>query len=229
MNPKFMLFVLLGPQGSGKGTQAEYLEDHFSIPTFSVGAGLREEAKKKTRAGKEIRAIMAKGMLVPNEYSVGLVKKRMKAKDAKRGLIIDGFPRDLDQAKALEAVAPASAAIIIEIRDKESIERLANRLVCETCGMNYNTKTRKPVVKGICDKDGGKLKHRADDEPLAIKKRLEIYHKETEPVIALYKKMKKALFIEGEQPIIEVHEDIVAGLKEQFAIEKVRKTTKKKK
>jgi adenylate kinase len=214
-----LIFVLLGPQGAGKGTQAEYLTDHFGIPALSVGQMFREEIAIGSDLGNKVKSFVDNGKLVPQDITNKVTANALKLPQYKAGIILDGYPRDLIQAEALAGIATVSALIDIEISDAEAINRLSQRLVCKTCGRSYNLVTRAPVVAGICDKDGGALERRKDDTPEAIRDRLQTYHSVTEPIVDYYRKQGTVALVNGEQPIVEVHESIVDGLK-KLGIEK---------
>jgi len=214
--------VLLGPQGAGKGTQAEYLTDHFGIPSVSIGSLLRAEIKAGTELGKKIAADVDSGKLVNQDITNAIIAAQLKQPEHADGIILDGYPRDLIQAEALDEIAHVDALVAIDISDIESVNRLSRRLVCSKCGKNYNEVSLPPATAGICDKDGAALTKRKDDEPDAIRDRLQTYHKETEPIIDYYQKQGIVARVNGEQPIVEVHEAIVLELKRSCGIEKAR-------
>jgi len=200
-----MKLILVGPQGSGKGTQAKLLSKKLKIPHISSGDLLRAA---KGRLRKEIDSYIVKGKLYPDEKMLALLKKRFEKKDCKNGFILDGFPRNLKQAKMLDSIMKVDKVIEIDISDEEAIRRLSGRVVCEKCGAGFNNTTMPPKIAGVCDKCGGKLVHRADDTEKAIRKRLEIYHKETKPVLAHY----KAFRVNGEKDAKEVFSYIMQHL-----------------
>lgn len=215
-----LIFILLGPQGAGKGTQAEYLTDHFGIQSLSIGQALRAEAASGSDLGKRVQTFLDAGKLVPQEVTDEMILAALKKPEFAKGIILDGYPRNAAQAASLDRVAKVSALIAIDISDAEAINRLSHRLVCKTCGRSYNEITRPPVVPGVCDKDGGVLEKRKDDMPDAIRERLKTYHADTAPLIDYYAKQGIVARVQGEQPIVEVHEDIVAELKTCCSIEK---------
>lgn len=183
-----MRLLFIGPQGSGKGTQAEIISEKLKIAHISTGDLFRE---LKGYMKKKVDAYMNKGELVPDELTLDILKKRLSKKDCKRGFILDGFPRDLNQAKLLDKIVKIDFAIEIKISDRESIKRISGRRICEKCGEIYNVNTSpKPKKKGICDMDGGKLYQRKDDNKSALKKRLKIYHKQTEGILKHYNAKK---------------------------------------
>ena len=180
-----MNIILLGPQGSGKGTQATLLAQQFDLCTVSVGELLRHEANKKTKREKLIKETLAKGNLVPTTISLQLLQEYLEKSSCKKGIILDGFPRTLDQAEALDEMMAIDIVIELFISDEQAIERLSGRLQCKQ-GHLYGTNIP-PKKKDICDIDGEKLFHREDDTPEAIKERLLIYHDETELLLEYYR------------------------------------------
>ncbi len=179
-----MNIVLLGPQGSGKGTQATLLSQHFGFCTVSVGELLRHEANKTTKRGNLIKETLARGDLVPTKISMKLLQEYMKKNTCNKGIILDGFPRILDQAEALDELLTVDIVIELSLSDEQAIQRLTGRLQCKN-GHVYGTDLP-PKKKGICDIDKEKLTARDDDTPEAIKERLLIYHEETEPLLEYY-------------------------------------------
>jgi adenylate kinase len=204
--------VLFGPQGSGKGTQAELLSEKYHLPVLSPGEIFRQEIKKQTNLGKLVESHLKQGYLVPDEIVNDVVIKKIQSKEYKNGFILDGYPRNMAQLETLEKFARISYAFEIMVSDKEVIKRLSGRRICQNCGAVYHLQSKPPKVPGICDKCGGKLYQRDDDQPEAIKKRLEIYHQETEPLLDYYYRNKKLIRINGEQPIEKVFKDIVEAL-----------------
>jgi adenylate kinase len=182
-----MRIIILGPQGSGKGTYASRLSPILGIPHISTGDMCREEVKAGTARGKEIEKYVNAGNLVPDEIILQMVKERLKKPDCEKGFIFDGFPRTLNQAKELEKIAAPDVALYLDVPEWILIERLGSRVVCEKCGKIYNLRTLKPKKEGICDECGGKLVRRKDDTPEAIRKRLEEYEKKTKPIVDFYK------------------------------------------
>ena len=211
MIPKPLYLTLIGPQGSGKGTQAELLRDYFRIPSLSMGAVLREIATQGTLEGDRIKVLLAQGSFIGNDVTGRLIIEHLSGKRYQNGVVLDGYPRDLVQARALSRTISLNAVVAIEISDAEATARLSGRIVCSTCGANYNLRTNPPLKPGICNTDGQPLKRREDDTPEAIKKRLLMYHEETEPLFRFYKGI--TIRIHGEQTIAEVHQAIIEGLK----------------
>jgi len=207
-----MNLIILGPQGSGKGTQAKFLSEEIGLSRLSIGQLYREEIKKKTKLGKEAEKYVLKGALVPLNITQELIKKELNKKKYSKGLILDGFPRNLEQYNLLNKIMQVSYVIFVDIPKKETIKRLSGRRVCTKCGENYNIHFDK-VKKCKC---GGELKQRKDDTPKAIEERLKVYQKDTLPLIKKYKDDKKLIKINGNQSIREVHWDIVKALDDKI-------------
>ena len=179
--------ILLGPPGAGKGTQAVRMVEKYDIPHISTGDIFRENIKNGTELGKKAKAIIDAGGLVSDEITIGLVKDRLSKDDTKNGYILDGFPRTIPQAEALEGFAKIDAAVNFDIEDNAVVERLGGRICCKDCGQMYHVVNNKPKVEGKCDKCGGELYTRDDDKPESIKHRLEVYRESTAPLIDFYK------------------------------------------
>jgi len=212
-----MRIVLLGPPGSGKGTYASRLTVKLGVPQISTGDMVREEIKARTELGKKIGEYSARGELVPDETIIEMLKKRLEAPDCKKGFILDGFPRTIPQAEALEKIVPIGLVINLNVPDEVIILRLSNRLVCRRCGAIYNRLTLKPKIDNVCDKCGGELYTREDDQPKVIQDRLNVYRRQTEPLIAYYKKKRLLKDVYCKDPKVPpevVIEDIMAILKE---------------
>jgi adenylate kinase len=202
-----MNIVLLGPQGSGKGTQAKLISKYYGIPHISMGEVFRNVAEKNTELGRMVKSLIDKGKLVPDDITVKIVKDAIK--DCEKGFILDGFPRTIHQAKLLEDIVNIDFVLFIKISDEEGIKRLSNRVQCPKCGKIYNLYTSpQPKTDNVCDDCGLKLVQREDDKPDAIMKRLEIYHRKTEPLVDYYGKKGVLHSVNGEQTIEKVFEDI---------------------
>ena len=182
-----MKLILLGAPGAGKGTQAEVLCKELDIPTISTGNILRAAIKNGTPVGLQAKAYMDAGKLVPDEVIIGIITERLAEEDCKNGYILDGVPRTIAQAEALEqAGIQFDAVVSIEISDEAIMQRMSGRRVCEDCGASYHLVAVPPKQEGVCDNCGGKLVQRKDDAPETVKARLEVYHKETEPLKGFY-------------------------------------------
>ena len=183
-----MKLILLGAPGAGKGTQAEILCKEFSIPTISTGNILRAAIKNGTPTGMKAKAFMDAGKLVPDDVIIGVITERLAEPDCANGYILDGVPRTIAQAEALEKAGITFDDVVsIEISDQEIEERMAGRRVCEHCGASYHVVAVPPKQEGVCDKCGGKLVRRHDDDPEVVEQRLVVYHNETEPLKDFYK------------------------------------------
>ena len=183
-----MKLILLGAPGAGKGTQAEILCKKLSIPTISTGNILRAAIKEGTPTGLKAKSFIDAGALVPNEVIIGIVDERLSQPDCQKGYILDGVPRTIAQAEALEKAGISFDAVVsIEISEEEILSRMSGRRVCEACGSSYNVVAVPPRVEGICDNCGGKLIQRKDDTPETVHERLKVYHTETEPLVDFYR------------------------------------------
>lgn len=207
----YRLIVLLGPQGSGKGTQGELLADHLKFPIITMSTLLRKEIASGSERGKKIKELIDVGNLAPQEITNELLEKRLKESDAVAGAIIDGYPRDRVQFDAFQQFAPPTDVIFLDITDALAIERISGRRMC-SCGKIYHVKWNPPQKEGLCDACGSKLTQRVDDVPVAIKTRLGLYHGVTEPVIDEYRKKGVLHAIDASGPIHMVHEDILKAL-----------------
>lgn len=179
---------MLGPPGAGKGTYASRLTKILGIPHIATGDLVREQIKAQTKLGKTIKKYSDKGELVPDEIIVELLEKRLQKPDSEDGFILDGFPRTIKQAEALQGISEIDVVINLKVPDEIIIKRLTNRLICKECGAIYNKLTLKPERDKICDKCGGKLYQREDDKPAIIQERLDVYRDKTEPLIKYYQK-----------------------------------------
>lgn len=182
-----MKLILLGAPGAGKGTQAEILSQRLGIPTISTGNMLRAAIQAGTPTGLEAKRYMDAGRLVPDEVIIGVVAQRLEQPDCAKGFILDGVPRTLAQAEALDKAGVTFDKVLsIEISDREIEERMGGRRVCSGCGAPYHVKARPPKREGVCDSCGGSLVQRDDDRPETVHQRLEVYHTETEPLKGFY-------------------------------------------
>ena len=182
-----MKLILLGAPGAGKGTQAEILCKKLGIPSISTGNILRAAIKDGTPTGVQAKSYIDAGKLVPDEVIIGIVNERLSRDDCAKGYILDGVPRTIAQAEALEkAGIQFDAVVSIEISEDEILRRMSGRRVCEACGSSYNVEAVPPRVEGVCDNCGGKLIQRKDDTPETVRERLKVYHTETEPLVGFY-------------------------------------------
>lgn len=208
-----MKLILLGAPGAGKGTQAEIIASKLNIPTISTGNILREAIKNGTETGLKAKSFMDKGMLVPDDVIIGIVRERLAEPDCANGYILDGMPRTIPQAQALlEQGIEIDRVVSIEIADEVIEQRMTGRRVCGTCGASYHIVANPPKTEGICNACGGELVVRKDDKPETVRHRLEVYHAETEALKGFYEKLGKLRLVEGNQPIEDATRDILAAL-----------------
>lgn len=210
-----MKLILLGPPGAGKGTQAEILSKKLGIDTISTGVMLRTAIREKTELGKLAEKYINDGKLVPDDVVVGIVKERLSQEDCQKGFILDGFPRTTAQAEALsETGVEIDKVLSLEVSDEEIIKRLSGRRECKGCGTPYHIEF-KPSKKGdICDVCGGELIQRADDNEETVKKRIKIYHEQTEPIKEYYQKSGKLVIAYGKEELADTTKEVstVLGL-----------------
>lgn len=197
-----MNIILLGPPGAGKGTQAKRLIDKYGIPQISTGDMLRAALKEGTPLGLEAKKYMDKGALVPDTVVIGLVKERIQQKDCAKGYMLDGFPRNVSQAEALDSMLTELGqkidhVVCIEVPNDELVGRLTGRRTCRNCGAGYHVMFDPPKKEGVCDKCGGELYQRDDDNEATVKSRLQVYANQTEPLIEYYQKQNKLRPING--------------------------------
>ncbi|MBU2235648.1 adenylate kinase [Patescibacteria group bacterium] len=203
--------VVFGPQGSGKGTQAEMISQDLNLPWIATGNIYRQHIQEQTELGKIAEQYIKEGKLVPDDITNKLVAERLKEHDAHKGFIFDGYPRNIDQAKIFSDMVKIDAVLEIAISDEEAISRISGRRVCP-CGVSYHIMNNPPKKEGLCDKCGESLIHREDDTEPVIKERLAIYHHDTEPVLDMYLKQRILIRINGEQSIADVHKEIFLKL-----------------
>ena len=199
-----MNFIFLGPPGAGKGTLAAQVAEEYKIPQISTGDIFRENIKNQTELGKKVKAIMDAGGLVGDDVVLEIVEDRLKKDDCKNGFILDGFPRTIPQAEAFEKLGIDVKVVNFEVNNDLIIARLSNRRVCKSCKANFNVKFMPPKVEGVCDKCGGELFTREDDKLESITHRLEVYRKETEPLIDFYRNLNKITDIDSARDSQEV-------------------------
>ena len=208
-----MKLILLGAPGAGKGTQAEILKKKLEIPTISTGNILRAAVKNGTPTGLKAKEYMDAGKLVPDEVIIGIINDRLQEPDCTNGYILDGVPRTIAQAAALEKAGITFDDVIsIEISDETIMERMSGRRFCHTCGATYHIHNAPPKREGVCDKCGGKLVQRKDDAPETVKARLEVYHKETEPLKDFYAQRGLLKPVENQPSVEETSRAILHAL-----------------
>ena len=213
-----MHILLMGPPGAGKGTQAANLVKDFGSPHSSTGDMFRAAVKEGTELGRKAKACMDAGKLVPDEVTIGIVKERLAKPDCKKGFILDGFPRTVEQADALAGILKElglslTAALNITVPAADLIERAVGRRICKSCGATYHVKFNPPQKAGVCDTCAGDLYQRADDSEETMKNRLSVYEAQTKPLIAYYKKAGVYKEIDGSQDIDAVRDAMIAALK----------------
>ena len=199
-----MNIIFLGAPGAGKGTQAEIVSERLSIPTVSTGNIIRAALKNGTPMGLQAKAFIEAGKLVPDEVVIGIIKDRLSEDDCKNGFILDGFPRTIPQAQALDEMGIVIDKVIdIEVADEKIAARMSGRRVCKACGNSYHLEYKKPAVDGVCDACGGELVQRKDDAPETVLERLKIYHEETEPLKSYYDGKGKLVIVEGQEQVAD--------------------------
>lgn len=204
-----MKLMFLGAPGAGKGTQAEIVSKNHSIPTISTGALLRTAMKEGTELGLKAKAFISAGELVPDDVVIGIIKDRLCEDDCKNGFILDGFPRTVPQAKALEDMKIEMDLVIsIEVSDESIIKRMGGRRLCSECGASYHTEHIPPKKEGVCDTCGGALMIREDDKPETVISRLEVYHEQTEPLKEFYSERGKLVLVNGSDTIENITAEI---------------------
>ena len=208
-----MKLILLGAPGAGKGTQAEIISKKLGIPTISTGNILREAIKNGTETGLKAKSFMDNGKLVPDDVIIGIVRERVAEADCENGFILDGVPRTVLQAQALEdAGVHFDAVVSIEIEDAVIEARMTERRVCGSCGASYHLTAHPPVQPGVCDLCGGELIIRKDDRPETVKNRLQVFHAQTEPLKDFYSALGVLKLVEGNQPIDSATQEILKVL-----------------
>jgi adenylate kinase len=205
-------YVLAGGPGSGKGTQAEKLALYLKLPHISTGDIFREIQVQDTELGRRVKKILDEGKLVDDKTVFEVILQKLNSKELKKGFVFDGFPRTIDQAEFLEKHKPVTQCVFINVSDEECMKRMSARLICSSCKANYNILYLKPKNEGRCDKCDSVLAVRSDSTPEAIRKRLDDYHKLTEPLKGYYSKKGVLLEVDGQQAIEKVFKDIKKGL-----------------
>ncbi len=212
-----MRIILLGPPGAGKGTQAKKIEEEFGIPQLATGDIIRLAMKEGTAWGKKAEAFVREGQLVPDEVVIGIVRERLSQDDVRQGFILDGFPRTLKQAEALEEMlkdlgVSLDAVLYFDIPEEELVRRLSARRVCENCQAPYNLISSPPRHDEVCDRCGGRLVQRPDDTPEVIRKRLAVYEEQTKPLVDFYREKGLLVVIPSSGTIEETYARVKAVL-----------------
>ena len=212
-----MKIIMLGAPGAGKGTQAKQIADKYSIPHISTGDIFRANIKNGTELGKKAKQYMDQGALVPDELTCDLVMDRIQQDDCKNGFVLDGFPRTIPQAEALDAALgkineKMDYAIDVDVPDENIVNRMSGRRACLNCGATYHLISIPPKVEGICDRCGSEIVLREDHKPETVQKRLKVYHEQTQPLIDYYKNQGILKSVDGTQPMDEVFKAIVTIL-----------------
>ena len=210
-----MNIILLGAPGAGKGTQAEVICDRLQIPTISTGNIIREALKSGTEMGLKAKSFMEAGQLVPDEVVIGIIKERLAKDDCQKGFILDGFPRTIPQAEALDKMGIVIDKVVdIEVKDEAIVKRMSGRRVCEKCGASYHLEYKKPAKEGVCNLCTGTLVQRNDDHPDTVLSRLKVYHEETEPLKDYYEKQGKLTIVEGQHDIADTTAKVLKALED---------------
>ncbi|HLT56710.1 MAG TPA: adenylate kinase [Bacillota bacterium] len=208
-----MNLILMGLPGAGKGTQAEKIKSKYNIPHISTGDMFRSAIQEGTELGKKAKQYMDQGQLVPDEVTVGIVKERLGKEDCKKGFLLDGFPRTLEQAKSLDAIlddlgVSLDHVLHVDVPEEKLMERLTGRRICPTCKTAYHVLFNPPKQEGICDKDGSALIQRDDDKPETVKNRLSVNLEQTKPLLDFYEEKGYLVKVNGDQDIDKVFQDI---------------------
>ena len=210
-----MKLILLGAPGAGKGTQAQVISETLSIPAISTGNIIREALKSGSEVGKKAKSYMDAGKLVPDEVVIEIIKHRLEEDDCKNGFILDGFPRTIAQAEALDRMGIEIDRVIdIEVPDEKITQRLSGRRVCESCGSSYHVVYKKRAIEEVCDVCSGTLIQRKDDHPDTIRERLMVYHDQTEPLKSYYEKKGKLFIVEGQEEVADTTRLTLAALED---------------
>ncbi len=210
-----MKLILLGAPGAGKGTQAEKIVEKYGIPAISTGNILRAAVKDGTEMGLKAKSYMDAGQLVPDEVVIGIIKDRLQQDDCSNGFILDGFPRTIPQAQALEESGVEIDKVVdIEVPDEKITKRMSGRRVCAKCANSYHLEYKKPQVDGVCDACGGELIQRKDDAPETVLARLAEYHEMTEPLKDFYQNLGKLVVVEGQEEVADTTALVFAALED---------------
>lgn len=213
MSEPARIYILLGPPASGKGTQAERLKEILDLPHIASGDLFRDHISRGTELGKKAKSYMDRGDLVPDQLTIDMVRDRLSQDDADQGAILDGFPRTITQAEALDDMLEdgdksLAGVFLISVPEEVLVERVSGRRICPICGRSYHVKHDPPEEPGVCDVDGGKLYQREDDRPEAVRQRLQVYREQTRPLIEYYRSKDKLREIDGDQPMDKVTKEL---------------------
>lgn len=212
-----MKILLMGPPGAGKGTQADQLTSQLNVPHISTGDMFRKAQKDGTALGLEAKSYMDKGALVPDEVTIGIVRERLAEDDCAKGFLLDGFPRTLPQAEALDGILKdlgykLDCVLNLDVDDEALVARLTGRRICTECGTAYHMLFNPPQQEGVCDKDGSALYQRDDDSEATVRNRLDVYHAQTKPLLGYYEAQGNLVTINGDQDMSAVTKDILSKL-----------------
>ena len=208
-----MKLIFLGAPGAGKGTQAEFVSAHLNIPTISTGNIIREALKSGSEMGLKAKSFIEAGQLVPDDVVIGIIRDRLAESDCENGFILDGFPRTIPQAEALDRMGVNIDKVVdIEVPDETIARRVSGRRVCLKCGATFHLDYKKPQVDGVCDKCGDTLVQRKDDAPETVIERLRVYHESTEPLVAYYREAGKLCVVEGQEEFADTTKLVFAAL-----------------
>ena len=208
--------IMFGAPGSGKGTYASRLQQKLGVETIATGDIFRELIKEDSELGRKVKGYVEKGLLVPDEVVLEVLKQRLNKIPEGKGFILDGYPRTLEQAKALEAITEIDVILLLDVPDWLIIERLSSRRICRNCGTVYNIRFLKPKVEGVCDKCGGPLYQRSDDNPEVIKKRLQVYEEQTKPLLKFFEEKKVPFVVSKTTSLDQPPEPIVDKMIEEL-------------
>ncbi len=211
-----MRLVFIGAPGAGKGTYAQYLREKYCIPHISTGDIFREEIARETELGKKVKEYVDRGELVPDDIVIEIIKKRLSQPDTRNGFILDGFPRTLEQARALDKIVVIDAVIYLNVSEEVAVKRLSGRRICPVCGRVYNIYYEpKPKNDEVCDYDGAKLIRRKDDDPEIVRNRYKVFHKTFEPIIKYYRDKGLLIEVDSNRSIKEVMPELEEVLKKK--------------
>jgi adenylate kinase len=208
--------IIFGAPGAGKGTYSSRLQTKLGVDVIAMGDIFRESVKQDTELGKKVKSYVEKGALVPDSVVIEVLKERLSRVPKGRGFILDGFPRTIEQANTLEGITSIDVILQLDVPDEIIIQRLSSRRICKKCGEVYNIRFLKPKKEGVCDKCGGELYQRADDNPEVIKNRLQVYKDQTEPLIVYYKKKQVPFVVSGTKSLDAPPDPMVAKMLEEL-------------